>query len=209
MAEKKQEFKQVEEDTWNLRDEFLELNIAGTVPVLLDPKESNGRDDFTVVGSATIVEYLDEMYKEPALVPGSIKMRIEVRRLQSWFDEKFAQEVSGRLVFEKMERRVLNLGAPDMSIVRSALEHIHYHMEFIGYLTEHRKWLAGDEISVADLAAAAHLSVLDYMGDVPWHKYDAAKEWYVRIKSRPSFRPLLTDRIMGMHPARHYDDLDF
>ncbi len=199
----------VEEDTWNLRDEFLRINLAGTVPVLVDPRSDETNDSVTVVGSATIIEYLDEVYEGTTLLPGSVKGRAEVRRLQSWFDDKFAQEVSSRLIFEKMERRALNLGPPDMEVIRAALEHIHYHMELIGFLTEHRRWLAGDELSAADLAAAAHLSILDYMGDVPWHKYEAAKDWYVRIKSRPSFRPLLSDRIMGMHPARHYDDLDF
>jgi len=74
---------------------------------------------------------------------------------------------------------------------------------------ERRRWLAGENFSLADITAAAHLSTLDYLGDVPWDNHEPAKEWYARIKSRPSFRPLLADHIPGAPPPKHYADLDF
>ena len=86
---------------------------------------------------------------------------------------------------------------------------MHSHLDYIGWLTERRNWLAGDHLSIADLAAAGHLSGLDYLGDVPWDDHPAAKEWYMRIKSRPSFRPLLTERMPSVTAARHYAELDF
>ena len=86
---------------------------------------------------------------------------------------------------------------------------IHTHMDYISYLVERRKWLAGHEFSLADITAAAHLSTLDYIGDVPWKDHESAKGWYARIKSRPSFRPLLGDRIPSAPPPSHYADLDF
>jgi glutathione S-transferase len=64
-------------------------------------------------------------------------------------------------------------------------------------------------MSLADVAAAAHLSCIDYIGDVPWEAYELAKNWYARIKSRPSFRSILADHIAGMPPPKHYADLDF
>lgn len=238
LAEKSLPFNLKEENVWALRDEFLQINLAGTVPVLVEKNEVKPEDaahidvsganeetesgsdtpsnenksamqDIIVVGSSTILEYLDEAYPEIALVPGTLADKAEARRLQSWFDDKFDEEVSGPLIFEKIERRKLGMGAPNMQEVRQALEHMSYHLDYVGYLTEDRRWLAGDELSVADLAAAAHLSLLDYLGDVPWHKFDAAKGWYARIKSRPSFRPILGERIAGMPPSRHYTNLDF
>ena len=61
----------------------------------------------------------------------------------------------------------------------------------------------------ADLIAAAHLSVMDYFGEMPWASFPALKAWYAPIKSRPSFRPLLSDRFPGVAPPVHYADLDF
>jgi glutathione S-transferase len=82
-------------------------------------------------------------------------------------------------------------------------------LDYIGYLTEQRRWIAGDELTLADITAAAHLSCVDYLGDVPWSDHPNAKDWYARIKSRPSFRPLLGDHIPGAPPPPHYADLDF
>ena len=96
-----------------------------------------------------------------------------------------------------------------MAAIRAARSNIRYHLAYIGWLISSRNWLAGDRLSYADLAAAAQLSVVDYLGDVPWQENDAAKHWYARVKSRPSFRPLLSDRIPGMEPSVHYADLDF
>jgi glutathione S-transferase len=72
-----------------------------------------------------------------------------------------------------------------------------------------RNWIAGEQMSYADLAAAAHLSVADYLSDVPWTEDEAAKSWYARVKSRPSFRPLLSEMLAGIPPAAHYANLDF
>ena len=72
-----------------------------------------------------------------------------------------------------------------------------------------RNWLAGDRLTYADLAAAAHLSCVDYLGDAQWDENETAKTWYARIKSRPSFRPLLAERLPGMTPSPTYADLDF
>jgi glutathione S-transferase len=96
-----------------------------------------------------------------------------------------------------------------MTRVRAALGRLRGHLDYLGSLAEHRWWLAGDAMSLADLAAAAHVSAVDFTGDIPWTEYPAAKAWYQRIKSRPSFRPLLADMVRGMVPPAHYADLDF
>ena len=183
------------------------LNPASEVPVLV---EENGDP---ISGSGPITEYLEEIAPDVRLMPQDAFARAEMRRLIDWFDRKFSVEVSDGLMFEKVTRRFLSAaeggGPPDMSVVRAALHNLRYHLDYICYLMEERSWLAGEELTMADLAAAAHLSCLDYVGDVPWAQYPGAKNWYVRLKSRPGFRQLLADHIPGMPPPKLYANLDF
>ena len=156
-----------------------------------------------------ICEYLDETQAAASLLGKDPVMRAEVRRLVGWFDRKFFAEVTLPLVTEKAIKRLNGKGEPDSMAIRSAVQNIKGHLDYIAWLTERRNWLAGDSISYADLAAGAHLSVVDYLGDVPWDAHVLAKEWYARLKSRPAFRTLLGDHVAGFLPPRHYADLDF
>jgi glutathione S-transferase len=100
-------------------------------------------------------------------------------------------------------------GPPDTDVLRAARHNIRYHLSYIGWLVRTRDWLAGDRLSLADLAAAAHLSVADYLGEVPWNEDEATRNWYARVKSRPSFRTILADTLAGIPPSKTYADLDF
>jgi glutathione S-transferase len=100
-------------------------------------------------------------------------------------------------------------GSPDTETIRAARANIRYHLSYIGWLVRTRNWLTGDQLSYADLAAAAHLSSVDYFGDAPWDADESAKTWYARIKSRPAFRPLLLDAAPGLPASKSYADLDF
>ena len=191
------------ENVWERRKEFLALNPAGEVPVLVEPGGT------ALSGSNVICEFLDEIHPEPPLVGRHPLERAEVRRLVHWFDSKFNVEVTENLVGEKVMKRFLGLGAPDSKAIRAGHNNINTHLSYISYLIERRKWLAGNEFTLADIAAAAHLSTIDYLGDVPWADYHPAKDWYARIKSRPSFRSLLSDHIPGAPPSKHYANLDF
>ena len=152
---------------------------------------------------------LDEVYRDKLLIGINALDRAEVRRLTQWFDGKLNREVTEPLVGEKMMKRFLGLGEPNSGAIRAGKANLGYHLDYITFLVERRRWLAGDHFSLADITAAAHLSALDYLGDVPWDEHEPAKEWYARIKSRPSFRPLLADHIPGAPPPKHYADLDF
>jgi glutathione S-transferase len=201
----------VEERPWERREGFLALNPAGTTPVLVD----EGRP--AVPGGQIIAEYLDETLGvtagERRLTAEDPIGRIEVRRMTSWFEDKFAEEVSSPLVTERVFKREMSAeqggGAPDSNAIRAARHNIGYHLAYIGWLLRERNWLAGDRLSYADLAAAAHLSVVDYLSDVPWQHDETAKNWYARVKSRPSFRPLLADALPGIPASPSYADLDF
>jgi glutathione S-transferase len=211
LAEYGLEVRLAEERFWERRAEFLKLNPAGTVPVLVDEGQP------AVPGAAVIAEYLADRRGDAdegqRLLPPGAGARVEVRRLASWFNEKFHAEVSGPLVTERVFKRYMTLeqggGPPDTDAIRAARHNIRYHLAYIGWLVGARDWLAGDELSYADLAAAAHLSAVDYLGDVPWKEDEAAKNWYVRVKSRPSFRAILADSLGGIPPAKNYADLDF
>jgi glutathione S-transferase len=201
----------VEERVWERRRDFLLLNPAGTTPVLVE----EGRP--AVPGAAIIAEYLDEMrggeLGERRFLPRAGAGRVEVRRLMSWFNDKLFAEVTGPLVAERFYKRHMRTeqggGPPDTETIRVARSNIRYHLAYIGWLVQTRDWLAGERLTYADLAAAAHLSAADYLGDVPWNEDEAAKAWYARVKSRPSFRALLADELAGIPPSKTYADLDF
>ena len=201
----------IEERAFERRHDFLVMNPAGQTPVMLEGLLP------PIVGWAPIGEYVDETrglaLGAHRLLPENPAERIEIRRLLDWFNGKFFAEVSSHLVSEKVYKRYMTNGqgggAPDMDVVRVARANIRYHMRYIGYLVRTRDWLGGTQLTYADLAAAAHLSSMDFLGDVPWAEDEAAKSWYARIKSRPSFRALLTDRLPGMTPSASYADLDF
>jgi len=173
------------------------------VPVLIEP-------DGTVLAEAgAIAEFLDEVYRDKLLLGINPLDRAEVRRLVAWFDVKMNHEVTENLVGEKIMKRFLGFGQPNSAAIRAGKANVGYHLDYVGYLVERRRWLAGDHFSLADISAAAHFSALDYLGDVPWDEHEPAKEWYARVKSRPSFRPILSDHIPGAPPPSHYADLDF
>ena len=203
LREKNLDFELVEERPGEGRDELLHLNPSGEVPVLVDG------DGSVVADSQAIAEYLEEAYPEPSLLGQDRLVRAEVRRLSAWFDRKFAAEVTSRLLEEKIMKRLVRSGQPDSQSIRLANANLHLHLQYIAWLADRRSWLAGDSFSLADIAAGAHLSVVDYLGDIPWDEHPEAKDWYARVKSRPSFRPLLADHLPGAPPPAHYADLDF
>jgi glutathione S-transferase len=206
LGEKRLPFADVVERVWEQRPAFMALNPSGMTPVLV---EKRGEETLVLCETRAILEHLEETQPEPPLIGRDLADRAETRRLLQWFDRKFDGEVNGLLLQEKMEKRLLGLGAPDLSALRRGREALRHHLTYIDTLVQERDWLAGKRLSLADFAAAAHLSVIDYFGDIPWRDFPQVKTWYMKLKSRPCFRALLADRWPGMAPAGHYDDLDF
>ena len=202
LAEKRIEVELVEERYWERDPDFLRRNPAGKVPVLKI-------DGLTLAESGAICEYLDETRPEPRLVPEAPAARAEMRRLVGWFDDAFHHEVTTRLLYERVNKKVMKQGYPDSRNVKSGAQRIKFHLDYMHHLLDHRRWLAGDALTLADFAAAAHLSALDYISDVDWHRSEVVKDWYAKIKSRPAFRGILSDQVPGFPPPAHYADLDF
>lgn len=202
LAEKKIEVELVQENYWEARSEFLRLNPTGQVPVY--------KDNAVVISDSTaICEYLEERNPAPALLPREPEKRAEVRRLVAWFDDKFNQEVTSTLLGERLMKRLRGDGYPDSQKVKDGAKAIKLHLDYMAWLLERRRWLAGDRMSMADFAAAAHLSCIDYISDVDWNRSEIVKNWYATMKSRPAFRSLLADQLPGFPPPPHYSNLDF
>lgn len=204
LAEKGVPHELVREDPWARRDSFTDINPAAQTPVLVA-----ANDSFTLIDSLAICEYFEETVERSPLLGAGPVERAETRRLVAWFDQKFYAEVGVVLLQEKMFKRIVQRSAPDAGLLRGASRAADVHLDYIEYLLDHRRWLSGNIFGLADIAAASHLSIADYLGGIDWSGHAEAKQWYSAIKSRPHFRPLLTERMEGIAPPPHYDKLDF
>ena len=207
LAEKGLATRLVETPPWTEHPDLMAHNPAGTIPVLIDDAPTGS--EIAVSPAGAISEYLDEAYREPLLMPATSAGRAEVRRLCAWFDEKFEKEVNAALLRRRIDDNQQGRRAEDDDHRRVALEALSWHLDYISYLLEQRAWLAGEKLSIADLTAAAHFSANDYIGVMPWRDFPHLREWYRRMKSRPSMRPLLADRLDGTPPPPHYANPDF
>ena len=194
----------VRESPWDRRDEFLDMNPSGQVPVMVDPNRN-----ILLMDSMAICEYLEETVDKAAMINGTAVNRAEIRRLVAWFDTQYFQDVTAPLLGERMMKRIVTKASPDAKILREAMKAAERHLDYTDYLLDHHNWMAGATMSLADLAAAAQISVADYLGGVDWKGHEQTARWYRGFKSRPSFRPLLSERMEGISPPKSYDDVDF
>ena len=207
LCEKGLNVRLVETMPWEEDATLAACNPAATIPVLVDRAPTGA--DISISPASAITEYLEEAYSNQALLPSTSAARAETRRLCCWFGEKFEREVTSPLLRERIEKPLKGNGRADYEILKQGADGLSWHMDYLAWLLDQRKWLAGERFSTADIAAAAHLSSLDYLGVVSWDEFPDVKEWYARIKSRPSMRPILKDRLNGHMPSNHYDDPDF
>ena len=203
LSEKKIDVKLIVEPIWERRDGFLSLNPEGQVPVLLT------NENIPLSGASVIIEWLEDVSSESSLIGKDINFRAEARRIMFWFNNKFSSEVESSIVYEKIMKVFMGKGNPDANILRVGRKNLITHMQYIDWLSKNRDWLAGKSFSIADISASANLSILDYLGEIKWKDFSYAKEWYARVKSRPSFRSVLLDKIPGLLPPKNYSDLDF
>ena len=202
MAEKKMLFVLKEENPWNLSKDIMKINPAGELPIFIF-------DGNIIAGNYAITEFLEETYTQNRLIQGNNKERAEIRRLTDWFDNKFYRDVYQYIAGEKIYKRFVTRQSPESKRIKAGINNLRFHLEYIDWIVERNNYLVGSELSLADISAAAQLSIIDYLGDVPWEDYKNAKLWYSKIKSRPSFKEILNDRIKGIYPSKHYENLDF
>lgn len=204
MAEKAIQHELVRVSPWLQEDEFIDLNPAGQTPVLVESQKG-----IVLIDSGAICEYFEETIDRTPMIPGTAVNRAEIRRLVTWFDEKLYHDVVAPLMEERMTKRLVSRDPPDTAQLRKAMTAANGHLDYLDYLLDHRRWLAGPVLTLADLAAAAQLSVADYLGGIDWRGHKQTVDWYAVMKSRPSFRSLLTERMDVIQPPAHYDKPDF
>ena len=183
-----------------------QLNPSGMPPVV---ETSDKGRRLVLCDLPAILGWIEDQQKGPLLLSADVAERAEARRLATWFERRFTDEVDAVLLHERLEKPLLKLGPPEARALREGREALKAHLTLLEELAAARDWLAGRRLSQADLIAAAHLSVLDYFGEVAWTAWPSLKTWYSKIKSRPCFRPLLSDRFIGVPPSAWYADLDF
>ena len=201
LAEKGIPFDLQRENPWEGSDAFYALNPAGRTPVLREPDKR-----VTLIDSQAICEYFEETVDRSPLILGTAAGRAEIRRLVALFDEQFFGEVTHPLLNERMKKRLVLRSPPDSRMLREAMRLAHEHLDYIDWLIDNRRWLAGAQMSLADFAAAAQISVADYLGGIDWAGHEEAHGWYRVMKSRPSFRPLLTEKMEGIPVPAGYSD---
>jgi glutathione S-transferase len=194
----------VRESPWARRDEFVDMNPAVQTPVMADPARN-----LLLIDSMAICEYFEETVEKSAMINGTAVNRAETRRLVAWFDNHFYRDITAPLLHERMIKRIVHRAAPDAKLLREAMKAAVGHLDYIDYLLDHHTWIGGATMGLADLAAAAQISVADYLGGIDWKGHEQTARWYRGFKSRPSFRPLLSERMEGIVPPPHYDDVDF
>ena len=204
LGEKSEGCELIRENPWEQRDEFIDMNPAGQTPVLSDLQQN-----LLLIDSQAICEYIEETIERAPMLPGSAVNRAEIRRLVTWFDQKLHEEVVRPLMYERMEKRLVHRASPDARALREAMRLGNGHLDYVDWLLDHRRWMAGPLFSLADLAAAAQISVADYLGGIDWRGHERTRHWYAGMKSRPSFRPLLAERMEVIVPPEHYDKVDF
>ena len=201
LAEKGVSYEIVPTRPWDATDAFYALNPAGRTPVA-----RNEEKRVVLADSQAICEYFEETEDRAPLILGTAAGRAEIRRLVALFDEQFFGEVTLPLLNERMKKRIVLRQPPDSRTLREAMRLAHEHLDYIDWLIDTRRWVAGAQISLADFAAAAQISVADYLGGIDWTGHDEAHGWYRVMKSRPSFRALLNDKMEGLPPPPGYND---
>lgn len=204
LAEKGVAYELVTEHPWEARPGFRDISVSGRTPAMRDEVR-----DLTLSDSVAICEYFEETEPAKPLYAGSAMLRADIRRLIAWFDSNFYAEVGAPLLQEKMIKRLFYRQPPDARALGDAMRAATAHLEMLGSLLDHHKWLTGTTMTMADLTAAAHISVADYLGGIDWAGHDLVHDWYAVLKSRPSFRPLLDERMGALMPPPHYGDVNF
>lgn len=193
----------ITEEYWLRNIDFIRLNPLGTLPVLIESSE------LKLTGTYSIIEYLLEKYPSFHLMPEDIEEKVEPRRIVQWMNSKFYPEVTNLLIEERFIRPTSMNEAPRTNFLRAAKVNLKHHLIYLTKLIDTKGYIASDNITIADICAASHISVIDYFNEIFWDQYPSLKEWYLILKSRPSFQPLLHEALKGIAPSSQYKSLDF
>ena len=191
------------ENFWKPQKDFLKINPAGHLPVLVN------EDNFPIIGANSCIEYIKDLELRPKLLVDNYREKAEINRLVHWFDVIFKKEVFDPIIYEKVFSRIVDNISPNSDNIRAAFDNLNFHIQYFNYLLNSKNYFIKDELTYLDFLAAANFSVLDYLGLLNLKSYESMREWYFKIKSRPSFKTLLKDQIVGLNPHENYKNIDF
>ncbi len=203
LHEKNIKFHSINEPIWQRRLEFLKINPEGELPVIVDDKETK------IIGYFSLAYYLEESLLENNLIGKNSFDRLEVRRICKWLNNKFYKEIIENIVEERVFKNLKGLGHPSSECLKAGRINLKNHENYFEWLLKNRSFLAGEFFSLADIAYSAYLSTLDYLGEIKWERINLTKKWYAKIKSRPSFRDILEEKLYIIPASKHYQNLDF
>jgi glutathione S-transferase len=181
------------------------ITSDGLTPVLVDDSWGHGA---TIGEAMAIFEYLEDILPTPPLLPGGPIERASVRAMAIRATRALGPIVDV-VVMEKAQKILTRQGAPETAALRHACNSANELLDQIGQVADREGWLCGKKLSLADMVVAAHFSVLDFLDAVRWDVAPSGKNWYARIKQRPTFKTILADTLAGVSPPFHYSDLDF
>ena len=197
---------------------YMKLNPNGVVPTLVH----EGR---VVIESSVILYYLDEAFPAPPLMPRAPLERAKVRMVNKlideyvhnacliltfatafrpWFAGLSAGEIDQRLARSPLKRRSeykrdVALHGLESKFAAEALESFDGLLALID--AAQGGWLAGEDFSLADIAAVPYVLRLDLLKMANrWERRPGVAAWYKRVLSRPSVKAQILDR---MTPEDH------
>lgn len=201
LAESKITFDLHVEKYWQNTNSLFKVSPSGELPVLISDKKP-------ISSITAILEYINDKHSVD-IMPKDIYQKAETRRLNSWFNIKFYQEVVKYIVDERFVKLMSNVDYPRIATIKIAKQNFHYHALYLTSIINEHNNLVQEQVSVADIVCASHFSILDYFGDIEWDRYPELRQWYTLIKSRPSFKQILKDYVIGIAPHHRYTKLDF
>jgi glutathione S-transferase len=153
-------------------------------PILVDVDE-------TVMESSIIIEYLQQAYPGPVqLIPSAPKAALQVRLLDRFFDT---------YVMGPMQTIVHNQLRPEaqrdptgVATARAMLETAYQWLED-RLATAQTTWVAGDDFSLADCAAAPSLLYADWVCEIDDRRFATLRAYRTRLLGRPSYARCLDE----------------
>ena len=204
-------YKKIEIKPYEKNNEFIRLNTLNETPVLID-----NNNKIRVIDSYIIADYLKNMeYRNftdlrDEYFGSNLNEELEINRLQMLFDKNFYNDITKPLLYEKVYSTFDETKKYySNSVVNKVVSNINAYVEYMEFLLVKNKWLADEKFSLADISAAAQISVIDYFGHINWKRFFKLKEWYNIIKSKKGFNDILNDKLPGFNPYINYNKIDF
>ncbi len=149
--------------------EFLALNPFGHIPVLVD-------DEFRVIESLAILDYLEAKYPNPSLLPKDSRMLARVRMVQLITLNELLPAIAKLLMQEAAEIEYAKLRAINT-------------LNFLEQLLGDLPYFAGEQLTLAEIVAGTFIHRVSDLG-VPFNDYPRLQNWSDRLLERATWQQI-------------------